>query len=98
MEIAVAIVTAVVGPLLIAWRLDRRTKRVEKNLAVVREENTVQHAAGQTVLGSLVTSHLQLIGKVDEVVGVVGEVKGWTSTHELVHQAEPPLRNGGTPS
>ncbi len=87
--LVVAIVTAVVGPMLVIWRQNRH------QLVLLRQENTDQHAEGrellQTIHNDLKVIHTDLgaVGeRADQVANAVGEVRVWVHEHEVRHAVE----------
>jgi hypothetical protein len=87
--LVVAIVTAVVGPMLVIWRQNRH------QLVLLRQENTDQHAEGrellQTIHSGLKVIHTDLgaVGeRADQVANAVDEVRVWVHEHEVRHAVE----------
>lgn len=92
--VVAAVITAVVGPMLLIWRQHKH------QLALLRDENTLQHAEGrellQTIHQDLKSVHRDL-GKIDgrteTVVDAVGAIREWVHTHEVKHAVED-MRRG----
>lgn len=87
--VVVAVVTAVVGPMLVIWRQNRH------QLGVLRQENTDQHAEGRQLLFAIHEDikvvHRDL-GKIDErtetVVESVEGIREWVHGHEVSHAVQ----------
>jgi cyanophycinase-like exopeptidase len=96
--VVAAVVTAVVGPMLVIWRQNRH------QLGLLRQENTDQHAEGrqllQTIHNDLKLVHTDL-GAIDERTGTVVEavesIREWVHGHE-VHHAVEAIQRDDSPS
>lgn len=96
-SVVVAVITAVVGPMLLLWR------QHQHQLKVLRQENTDQHAEGRQLLaaihGDLLEVHRDL-GKIDErteqVVEAVEGIRVWVSDHEVRHAVDGMRRDVST--
>lgn len=93
--VVAAVVSAIVGPMLLIWRQHKH------ELLVLREDNTQQHAEGKQLLTTihqdLRTVH-QDLGKIDgrteAVVEAVESIREWVHTHEVKHAVEELRRQG----
>jgi hypothetical protein len=87
--VAVAFITAVVGPMLLVWRQHRH------DLEVLRRENSAQHNEGHQLLQTI-HSDLRLVhkdlgkidGRTEAVVEAVEDVRRWVLDHEVRHAVE----------
>lgn len=83
MLLGVAVITAIVGPMLVAWQAKR-----------LRAENTSQHAEGRALL-SQVLARLDEQGegvatvaqRTERIEGKVDDVVAWQANHERLHRS-----------
>jgi hypothetical protein len=87
--VVAAVVTAVVGPMLVIWRQNRH------QLGLLRQENTEQHAEGRQLLQTihndlkLVHTDLGAVGeRAERVADAVDEVREWVHGHEVRHAVD----------
>jgi hypothetical protein len=95
--VVVAVVSAIVGPILVLWRQHRH----EIKLRQLQEMNTSQHAEGRSILSELrddVKAVHRDLGKLDagqeSVVVAVGDIRQWITTHEVRHAVDAIRDNG----
>lgn len=91
--LAVAIITGVVGPMVVLWQKHRQDLAVK--MAELRAENTEQHAEGRQLLSSIHGDLKQVhrdLGKIDEKQDNVGlaveAIKEWVHDHEIRHAVQ----------
>jgi hypothetical protein len=91
--VTVAIITAVVGPIVVLWQKHRMD--LAKRLGELRQENSDQHAEGRQLLGAIHSDIKAIhhdLGKVDErtesVVAAVESIREWVHEHEVRHAVD----------
>lgn len=91
MPIAVAVISALVGPLLVLRKQHQHDLRLQE----LKRENTDQHAEGRALVGGLhadVRDLLGKVGRIDErteaVVDAVDDVREWIHAHEVRHAVD----------